>query len=243
MHAIVNQPGGKQYISAVFAYYKDVTATDDYQRYIESIHNTYYVVWNENHTTLIKWLVMVPNTKYIIPQILIVDSDQSDWIVNNDGEGCVNFLTRDIIDSVTESGEMPETVYKKCNSAYSDFLYNETPEIKDSQDIVNLMWATGCFHDARIVEKELDDSGTLHLHFDETWGCEVDVWLWGDLEYSTLSKDSNEFDPYWYGSSVFIQDGFVYFVDEDGMTVEEISSEYCYFKARHMKYKIIPDNH
>lgn len=130
---------------------------------------------------------------------------------------------------------------QKCKSAYSGFVYIETPEIKNQHDIENLMWASGGFHDARIATEHLEDDGTLHLHFDGTWGCEIDVWFWGDLEYDTSSRDPDECDPYWFGSTVILHDGFVYFVDEDDMTVDKIDSGYCYFKARHMKYRIIPD--
>lgn len=44
-----------------------------------------------------------------------------------------------------------------------------------------------------------------------------------------------------YGSTVIINDGFIYFVDEEDMTVDQISEGYCWFKARHMKYRINPD--
>ena len=47
--------------------------------------------------------------------------------------------------------------------------------------------------------------------------------------------------PYWYGSTVILQDEFVYFVDEEDMIVDQISDGYCWFKARYMKYRIIPD--
>ena len=76
---------------------------------------------------------------------------------------------------------------------------------------------------------------------DGTWGCEIEVWFSGDLEYDTSSRDPEECDPYWYGSTVILHNGFVYFVDEEDMTVDKITPGYCYFKARHMKYKVIPD--
>ena len=34
MHAIIRQDDDKYYVSAVFGYYRDVTATEDYKRYI-----------------------------------------------------------------------------------------------------------------------------------------------------------------------------------------------------------------
>lgn len=73
------------------------------------------------------------------------------------------------------------------------------------------------------------------------WGCQIEVWFWGDLEYDTSSRDPEFDDPYWFGATVILQDGFVYLLDEENMTVEQITSGYCYFKARHMKYHIIPN--
>ncbi|MCD7854139.1 MAG: hypothetical protein LUG66_00795 [Clostridiales bacterium] len=99
MHAIIRQGEGKYYISAVFGYYRDVTATDDYERYLEGIHKPYRIVWDFEKKRLIKWLNMVPNTKYIIPQVLIVDCDQSNWKTNEEGEGCVDFLSKELLNS------------------------------------------------------------------------------------------------------------------------------------------------
>lgn len=81
----------------------------------------------------------------------------------------------------------------------------------------------------------------MYLLFDGTWECKVEVWLWGELEYDISGKTSAEFDPCWYGSTVLLQDGFVYFSDDCIMTAEEITASRCYFKARHMKYHIIPN--
>ena len=66
-------------------------------------------------------------------------------------------------------------------------------------------------------------------------------WLSEDLEYDTSSRNPDYYDPYWYGSTIIIKNGFVYFIDEDNISVDEITEGYCYFKARHMKYRIIPD--
>lgn len=83
--------------------------------------------------------------------------------------------------------------------------------------------------------------GSLHLIFDGIWGCNIEMWFWGDLEYDTESRNPEFEDPYWFDSTLIMQDGFIYLVDGEDMTVDEITSEYCYFKAIHMKYKIIPN--
>ena len=240
MHALICQGNGKYYVSTAFGFYKNITAAEGYERYLQSIHNPRWIVWNEEKTRLIEWPAMAPDTQYLIPLILIVDADESGWVENEEGEGCVSFLSKEVIDSLLRSEQQPEEILAKCRAIDAGYTYNETPEIKTEADIKSLYWATGWFHDSRIVKQELQEDGTLYLRFDGTWGCDVEVWLWGDLEYDTSSRDPEKWDPYWQGSTVLIQDGFVYFIDEEDMTVDRINDSYCYFKARHMKYRVIP---
>ncbi len=101
-------------------------------------------------------------------------------------------------------------------------------EIKTEADIENLSWASGGFHDAYIAKEALND-GTLYLYFDGTWGCKIEVWFWGDLEYDISSKKSEMYDSYWLGSTVILQDGFIYLIDDDDMKVDKIEPGYCYF--------------
>ena len=241
MHALICQGNGKYYVSAVFGYYKDITAQDDYQRYLEGIHKAYWIVWDPEKRKLIRWPAMVPNTKYIIPQVLVIDSDQSKWNIDEKGVGCVDFLSRELLDSFLDDEIQPEDILAKCHAVDEGYEYNETPEIRTQKDIKDLERASGGFHDARIAKEELQEDGTLYLRFDGTWGCEIEVWFWGDLEYDTSGRDPETSDPYWFGSTVILQDGFVYLVDDEDMTVDKIEPGYCYFKARHMKYRIIPD--
>ena len=172
MHAIIRQGNGKYYISAVFGYYRDITATDDYERYLEEIHKPYWIVWNPEKTRLIRWLAMVPNTKYLIPQILIVDTDQSNWNTDQNGVGCVDFLSRELLDSFLDLEQQPSDIIDKCLEMDAGYVYDETPEIKTEIDIENLEWASGGFHDARIIKEELQEDGTLYLRFDGTADCQ-----------------------------------------------------------------------
>ena len=240
-HALICQGKGKYYVSAVFGHYSDITATDDYQHNLESMYESYWIVWDEKQERLIRWPTMVPGTRYLIRQILIVDSDQGNWNVDENGVGCVDFLSRELLDSFLDEEQQPEDILSRCRSMDAGYTYNDTPEIMTAKDIEDLEWVSGCFHDAHIVKEELQEDGTLYLLFDGTWGCKIEAWFWGDLKYDTSSRNPKENDPYWFGSTVILQDGFVYFVDEEDMTVERIGEGYCYFKARHMKYRVIPN--
>lgn len=241
MHAIIRTGDGKYYISAVFGYYRDIDETDDYEWCRKIFGEPYWIVWDAEKKKLIKWFAMVPNTKYVISQIVIVDSDRSGWVLDEDGEGCVDFLSRELIDSFLDKEEQPKDILDKCRELDFGYVYEDVKEVLTEKDIQDLEWVSSGFHDARIAKEELQNDGTLYLRFDGIWGCEIEVWFWGDLEYDTSSRNPELGDPYWFGSTVILQDGFIYLVDDEGMTVDEIGSGCCYFKARHMKYRIIPD--
>ena len=96
-----------------------------------------------NH--LIRWTAMTPNTKYLIPQILIIDSNQDNWNIDDNGVGCVDFLSRELLDSFLDKSEQPEDVFNKCRLMDVGYVYEEVQEIKDQKDIENLEWVSGGF--------------------------------------------------------------------------------------------------
>jgi len=248
MYALVRQGNGKYYVSAVFGYYRDITATNSYQRYLERIHKPYFIVWDSEEKRLIRCLKMTPNTQYLIPQILIVDSDESGWNMDEDGVGCVDFLSRELLDSFLDSKTQPEDILAKCRAMDAGYEYNEFHEIRTQKDIEDLECVSGSFHDALIIKEELQDDDTLYLRFDDIWGCEIEVWFWGDLKYDTSIAYSEEVIPFWIGSTLILRDGFVYFIGDyvdsdevDDITEGKIRAECCWFKARHMRYRIIPN--
>ncbi len=127
-------------------------------------------MWDPEKKRLIRWHAMEPNTKYIIPQVLIIDSEQSNWITDEHGVGCVDFLSKELLDSFLDEQQQPADILDKCRAMDSGYVYNETPEIKTQKDIEDLDWASGGFHDARIIKEELREDGPLYLRFDGTWG-------------------------------------------------------------------------
>ena len=244
MHAIIRQGNGKYYVSYVFGYYTDIRSEDEYQRYVESIYNTYYVVWNEEKTKLIKYLEMEPKTKNrsIKLQVIVIDTNQDNWNLNEKHEGCVDFLSKELILSLLKTEKQPEDILEKCRAADRGYVYHEYQDIKTNADVANFDWAAGGLHDARISKIILQEDGTLYLRFAGEWSRDVEVWLWGDLKYDASSRTSEDCDPYWFGSTTILQDVMIYFADDDDLSVEEIKEyEGCYFIARNMRYRIIPE--
>lgn len=241
MHAIIRQGNGKYYVSAVFGYFKDIRSADAHERYLEDTYKSFYVIWDEKKEKLIRWFAMEQNTRFLIPQVLVVDSEQEDWVKDEDGSEHVSFLSREEASKVCDSGYLTQDLREKCLLVDDGYGFDPYPEIRTQRDIDNLDWVSGNFHDAYIKEIKTLDSGELYVLFDGVWGCKIELWFRDDVEYDISSRDVEAYDIYWFGSTVILQDGFVYLVDDKDMTVEQIDKGFCYFKARHMKYHVIPN--
>lgn len=249
MYALVKQDDGKWYDSTVFGYYDDVKSTDDYQRYTddyqrykESIETPYYVVFDPERKCLRKQFMFPSNlTGKLSTHVLIIDSDTSGWKLNPDGTGGVDFLPRRIADEIIASGTISADIFEKCKEVETSYVYEEYPEVVDERSIRNLQEVAGGFHDGHIAKAEKLDDGRLYLLFTGIWGCSIEIWFWGDLEYDLAEQDPKvDDDAYWSDSTVLIQDGFVWFVNEEDLKAEDIKDGYCWFKARHMMYHVVP---
>ena len=212
MHAYVRQGNGKYYLSSVFGYYRNITETDDHKRYLNSIGDPYWIVWDENRTRLIRWFALTPNTEYLIPQIIIVDTDQNNWCHNERSEGCISFLSKELLDDILDKEEQPSDILEQCRGVDAGYAYDPIQEITSEKEIEDLDWASGGFHDAFIQEEKILDDGTLYLLFDGTWACKVEVWFEGELEYDSSSMYEEGYESYWFDSTVLIQDGFIYLI-------------------------------
>lgn len=241
MYAMIRLGNGEFYTSPVFGHYDNVTATDDYERYLQQIHSRYYIVLNKEKTSLIKVHVFAPDTKYLILNVLIIDANYDDWQIDDNGFGGVNFLPKEKVLKMLEDHHIPNDILEKCLSMDAAFHYNPYPYIETQTDVDNLMTVSGRFHDARIAKLEKRGDDMLYILFDSVWGCSIEIWFEEDISYCIDSRDSEEQEPYWFGSSVILQDNYIYFVDEEEMSVDKINNNYCWFRARRMKYHVIPN--
>ena len=68
-----------------------------------------------------------------------------------------------------------------------------------------------------------------------------EMWFTGDAAYDMSSRSDDAADPYWYDSTMLMENGFIYLVDAENVTAKDIDSKYCWFKARKVTYHVIPD--
>ena len=124
---------GSHYTSVVFGYFCKITSTDDYKRYLEGIHNRFYVVLNEAKDALNKKYIFPSDNKYLDPQVLIVEADQDNWLFEDDTHGCVDFLHG--VDFYAEEMAIDPVLLGQCITMDAMCRYNEYVEIKTEKDI------------------------------------------------------------------------------------------------------------
>ena len=234
MYAIIRKGNKECYTSAVFGFYNDNPNKNGFC--------SYYIVFNEEKTKLIKKKMFNPKKKpYCDLTVLLLDDCQNNWDVDTNGYGCVNFLSVDLVEEIVQGKNISNELLKKCKDIDSQYVYHEYNEINSQTDIDKLMLVSGGFHDARIFEmKELED-GILKVVFDGIWGCNIEMTFKGNVSYCTESRNPEEWDPYWFGSSMFIDNGMIVFVDDEDVELKDINDNYCWFKSEKVIYRVVPE--
>ena len=234
MHVIVRLGNGEFYTTPAFAVYQDTTTRDKHGRPLDEWHNVFYVVLNQEKNALVKQYEYKKG-RHLDRLVLVIDSDRSDWNVNEDGSGEMKGYTQEGLLSMIESGIVP----KEFIEADASYRFEKYKEIRTEKDIEDIMWLSMGFHDAFIAEYHEEDGG-LRVLFDSEWVGKIEMWFSGDVSYNIGCRAPDSDDRWWFDSTMLIEDGFIYFVDEEDMSVKDIDDGYCHFKARQVKYRVIP---
>lgn len=174
------------------------------------------------------------------PRVLITDSDTKTWQMNQDGCGAMDFLPAENLLELVEENQVPDELTQKCIAMDAKIKYQAIQKLRTQQDIENLECVSGGFHDAVIEEIEWKGK-TLCVLFGGIWGCKIQLWLEGDVSFCVKSREDEDADLYWMDSSLFMENGYIYLVDDCKMTAEKITDDYCWFKAKSVSYQVLPD--
>lgn len=232
MHAIIRQGKGKFYTSRLFGWF-----TLDKE---DSAFSTYGIVLNPEKTKLVKVQEYDVNERpYLKLMVLVCDSDGSSW-VSGENYGVEKFIPQDEILEMIDEDRVSQDILAKCIELDSAYEYKEWHQVTTDKEIEDLMWVSGYFHDAIIKDMKVEGE-VLTLLMEGCWGCSVELKFSKDIAYETESRNPDDYDPYWLESSVVIEDGFVWFIDAMDIRPKELNNSYCWFRARMLEYKVIPD--
>lgn len=233
MHAVIRLGNGEWYSSAIFACYSD-NADPSSRRH-------YFIVFDKSKTKLVKQPFFNPaKLPHLDQMVLFYDEDETGWLFDENGYGNVDFLPKSRALQIVADGVIPQDILAKCLAADAQHTFLPSREIRSTEDIEQLMLITGNFHDARIAELEMREDGSLYLLFDGMWGCKTELVLEGDIAYCTDCRDPEIHDPYWSGADMMIIKDYIYFADFPIPDIAELDETYCWFRAKSIKYRIIP---
>ena len=223
------------------AFFCKVTATDDYQRYLERIHNQFYLVLNSSKTALVKKYLFPAGNKYLDPKVLVTDTDDSGWISQSrkdDRRACISFLANLSVD--TEEITVPDALLQRCIDLDRAYTFHAYPEITDEKSIDDLMEVAGNFHDGRIQRWE-QNGDAIYVLFDALWGCKLELWFEGDVRCDTSIFEQENIVPWWANATLLKTDGYYYLVEGDCDDVSQLTSDFCWFRGRTLRYHVIPN--
>lgn len=235
MYAIIRMGKGEYYTSTVFAYYNNTdNSTEKKKR--DTMYDKFYVVLDKDKKTLIKLQEYVVNRfPKLHLSVIIVDTDQSDWVFTDDrGNGTVNYTDFGEIQSVFDTGVQLE----KFAKADAEYKYEPVKQIRNDKDIKDFMSATNGLHDGFIDGMSMND-GTLTVHFDGLWDCKLEISFSGGVEFrDCISYEESE--NYWFDANMCFEDGYVWLINDYSTTPKDNLNGFIWFKAREVSYRIIP---
>lgn len=119
-------------------------------------------------------------------------------------------------------------------------LKDDVIAVSNEEDIAQLDKKAGNFHDA-VVERWTFEGNTVYVKFDGIWNCKIELWFSGEVSCSVCALTPEGIAYDWFGSTMFFENGFLYFNSERGSTAKTIENACCWFKARNLHYRVIPD--
>lgn len=219
------------YLSPVFA---RAIHKGDWNEYEQAYH-TFCVVLSESKDKLINVDQYQNINENIEVHIVVIDTDMENWVPKNQYYGSIDFLAKYDLEKISE--QISSQDLKRCIEIGKNFNYQEVREVKDKKDVTDLMEASYNFHDAHI--NKIDTTkGEIRILFDKSWGSQITLWFKGDSYYQINADDSN--DNYWYDSSVFFKDNYVYLCEGEDIEFHKGDGVSTFFRGKKLYYRVTP---
>ncbi len=217
-------------------YERDILAIEYVRddKYTEVIKDVYYYVTDENYK-VVRINRYVENSTALYPQVLVRNASTTNrgpWLDKGDIEGYAFFIkTKAMLNNIKRGLPLDPDYERECVEISITGIYNSTNEIADEQDIEDVNWFAGYFHDAYFEKIDWINDNKLEITFSGVWGFK-----WFKLIFER-NIDSH-FEEYLderglYGASIFIENNQICFVAEEEVNTlkEAIDSGYTYICA------------
>ncbi len=233
MYVVIFKPDGTMYPTSAFGYFNDVPVEHCGHM------NAYCFVLNEKKERLIR---VYHHNRDVLPYICIsilrTGGDTSDWNEDENGYGCVSYLTKEKLAEYAEKGTPPD-IMRRFKEYDALNPYRENQPVETNEDIENFKYVSNELYDGCIKDFEEIEDG-VKFWIDGLWGYKIEIMFTGDVSYNIENHDPKFYDPTWNnGITMFFRDGYIYMIDDADINTEDFTN-HDWFKAKHMSYRIIP---
>lgn len=235
MYVLINNDDGTYYTSAAFAYYRD-KSVDEHGQKVPEAWRYYYLVLNKEKTAVVKKYIYDRNDYvYFRKMVLCLDDSEEGWSFKEDGTGEINTHEKAALLAMERNGV--GFVTQDLIEEDRKYSFNDIQEIRTQFDANRLNTLSWGFHDAYVDEIEAN-ADTLRILLKGVWGCNVEIWFVGDVQYDMSFRSDPRYSPYWDSGYVWLENGFIYLADEYEADVNKITKDTCWFRARSAKYTL-----
>ena len=204
-------------------------------------------------------LLNVYNTKPSLKRkVFIIDTDITDMVEKKEiklsmvttYKDCFGYSwvleNCDLIKQIKDGKPVDEKYIKIAEEQNKTIDTREWKYIKNQKDADNLLSAAWGFHDATLksisyeLKQNYYDPSCVRVLFTGCWECDIllefkkDVLIHFNFDDNTM--------PDIMDSNILFHDGFVYWVDDCIESVDNITEDFIYFRARSLAWKMITKN-
>ncbi|MBE6645207.1 MAG: hypothetical protein E7612_07515 [Ruminococcaceae bacterium] len=176
-------------------------------------------------------------TPYIKQQIFFIDSSDDEWSTKGKISGFSWIINNTLLLKLLEQDRyIPDEILSRCIEIQKNTIIPEWFEVLDEKSAKNLLVASECFHDAIIETVKTENSETFITI--KIWEAKIHLKL-KDANLSSNCKVGYGNLGEIYDSSIFFEDGRIFWTDCDGANSKNsLRNASCFFSATKMLWKL-----
>ena len=237
---------------------KIVSDNREYYSYVFAKFNPGWfesVIVFDNENSRFELINVYRTTPSLKRKVFIIDTDTTDMVEKKEIKPSIITTYKDcfgyawilensnLIKQIKDGKQVEEQYIKIAEEQNKSIDTSEWKYVKNQKDADNLLSAVWGFHDATIksisyqMKDNYNDPSSIQVLFTGCWECDVILEFKKDVLIHFNFNDNNM--PDIMDSNILFHDGFIYWIDDCIESVDDITEDFIYFRARSLAWKMI----
>ncbi len=237
---------------------KIVSDNREYYSYVFAKFNPGWfesVIVFDNENSRFELINVYKTTPSLKRKVFIIDTDTTDMVEKKEiklsiittYKDCFGYAwileNSNLIKQIKDGKQVEEQYIKIAEEQNKSIDTSEWKYVKNQKDADNLLSAAWGFHDATIksisyqMKDNYNDPSSIQVLFTGCWECDVILEFKKDVLIHFNFNDNNM--PDIMDSNILFHDGFIYWIDDCIESVDDITEDFIYFRARSLAWKMI----